>query len=113
MEIDPAKARDWASIDQQIEDIVTNSNEPFSPETVSQARDLLAGLRVLCPLPEVAKGYWSTIRFMWADDRCEIEVHNRNLEFYRFHQGRTEILQWQHLPGEPIPAALLSELPRI
>jgi hypothetical protein len=55
----------WAAIKAEIAQIVADSDEPFSSETLAQVSDFLTFIRGRCPIPEVGKGYWSTIRFTW------------------------------------------------
>jgi hypothetical protein len=104
----------WAAIEAEIAQIVAASDEPFSPETLAQVSDFLKFIRGCCPVPEVGKGYWSTVRFMW--DRNwpgpdEVEVFGDHIEIYRFFDRRSEIRHVDHIPGQPFPPDFLTSRP--
>jgi hypothetical protein len=105
---------DWPAVEAEIERIISaETQEPFTPETIAQARDFLQAVRDRCPLPNVlCKGYWSTIIFSWSG-RLDIEIFADRVETYRFHPGRTDIRHFAHAPGEPFPPELMNELPAI
>jgi hypothetical protein len=105
---------DWSDVEAEIKRIIASSREPFDPDTIAQVADLMSFMRPRCPVPEVAKGYWSTIRFMWDNAMpgpLEIEVFGDRLEVYRFFNGRTDIQHVAHVPGAPFSAELAAELP--
>jgi hypothetical protein len=101
---------DWASIESKIVRLAAESKEPFAPETIIQAKELLRLICAKCAVPNIAKGYWSTVRFLW--DGFEIEVFADHLEFYRFPEGGVDIQYVYRVPGEPFPADLVSKLPQ-
>ncbi len=104
----------WAIIEAEIARIVAESDEPFSPETLAQVSDFLTWLRGRCPIPQVGKGYWSTIRFIWERRWLgpdEIEIFGDRIEIYRFFDQRIEIQHVDHIPGQPFPPELLTATP--
>lgn len=104
---------DWIALENEIKRVSAESEEPFAPETVANAKDLLSFLKsldTLCPVPSVGKGYWKTFSFWWEDEKLEIEVHPDRLELYRFFDLWTEILDIPHTPGTPFPSDLDSKL---
>jgi len=103
---------DWQAFEAEMGRIISAETEkPFTPETIAQARDFLAAVRDRCPIPEVGKGYWSTIIFDWG--LLQIEIFGDRLELYRFFDRRTEIRHVSHRLGEPFPPELMSELPTL
>ena len=99
----------WDGVQSEINRIVSEATEPFDAETLGNVRDLMVVLRERCPTPDaVDKGYWSTIRFFWAD--FEIEVFGDHLEGYRFHDQSTDIWHDDHMPGEAFSQRVLTEL---
>jgi hypothetical protein len=101
---------DWASIESEIIRVAAESKEPFAPETVVQAKELLKFICAKCAVPNIAKGYLSTVRFLW--NGFEIEVFDDHLELYRFPDGSVDIQYVYRVPSEPFPADLLAMLPR-
>ena len=66
---------DWQAFEAEMGRIISAETEkPFTPETIAQARDFLAAVRDRCPIPEVGKGYWSTIIFDWACFKSRFSV---------------------------------------
>jgi hypothetical protein len=91
--------------------------EAFAPETIQNAKDFVAFAEHSYIAPDaVGKGYWPTVRLSWSGVRSasiEIEVHSDHYEFYRFFDGRTDIMEFSRTPPDPIPqalAALLNEI---
>jgi hypothetical protein len=104
---------DWAAVEAEIDRIVSRSVEqPFNESTVANVGEFVSFARDNCPVPEVGKGYWSTIRFSWqTTPRLEVEVHGDRFEFYRFYDGRTDIREVKHTPGTPLPQEVAADLP--
>jgi hypothetical protein len=105
---------DWSVVEAAITRIIEDAGGAFSAETVAQIREFVQLARGRCPVPEVGKGYWATMRFMWpetADGPLEIEIFQDHLEVYRFHDQRTEIRHVAHTLGEPFTSELTSQLP--
>jgi hypothetical protein len=105
----------WMAIEAEIARIVADSAEPFSSETLAQVSDFLMFIRGRYPIPEVGKGYWSTIRFTWDTNWLgpdEVEVFDDHIEIYRFFDQRTDIRHIDHIPGQPFPPQLLTAQPR-
>ena len=104
---------DWAAIEAEIDRIIERSGA-FESETIAQVRDFLRLIRGRCPVPKVAKGYWSTISFYWDETvggPIEVEVFADRLEVYRFFDQRTDIRHTAHAPGEAFPSEFVSGLP--
>src|SRR5882724_9949859 len=105
---------DWMTVDIEIDRIVMGSLEkPFSPSAVANVREFVNFVRENCPVPRIAKGYWSTICFGWeTTPPLEIEVFGDRFEVYRFYDGRSDIKAVAHTPGSPFPPELAADLPR-
>lgn len=104
-------ANDWTSVEAAVGRIVSESAKPFAPETVSQIGDFLKYIRGRTAVPEVAKGYWSTLRIIW--DKLEIEIRDDGLEVYKLQpDGKIDIRYVHHVVGEPFSADLEVELPK-
>lgn len=94
--------------------IALETLRPFTPETIEQVAALLQIMRDCCPIPDVDKGYWSTISFHWHETSrgpTEIEVFGDRIEFYRYRDQHTEMEEYAQKPGEQFSEAILSELP--
>ena len=81
---------EWDAVEAEVARIIAESPKPFTVETVAQIDDFLKYLRGRTIVPEVAKGYWSTLRVMWDHTSLgplEIEVHGGHLEIYRFREN--------------------------
>ncbi len=104
--------KDWLALDAEVKRIIAESKEPFSQETIAQTEDFLELMRYRCPVPEVAKGYWSTFCIFWGK-QLQFEVFEDRIEMYRFYEGRTDIRHVYHVPGEPFPLDLVAELPSL
>jgi hypothetical protein len=101
---------DWPGVETEIDRIITDSNNGFTADTIAQVNDVVELLRNRLPVPDVAKGYWSTISLCWQGESLEIEVFGDRVEVYRFYVGRTDIKTFAHKAGEAFPAELLREL---
>jgi hypothetical protein len=100
---------DWDRVKVEVERVIAGASDPFDPDTVSNAHDLLMVCRNGCPVPtSVAKGYWATISFSWSN--FEIEVFEARLEVYRFFDKKTDIWYEEHRPGETFTPRFLAEL---
>ena len=108
---------DWDGVETEINRIIAESPEPFTPETIANVRDLIGLVRDRCPIPGVAKGYWSTVQVGWEpwpsgpSHGLEIEVFDDRFEVYRFYDQRTDIWDEPHVGGEAFSPAFLAELP--
>ncbi|MDP1965878.1 MAG: hypothetical protein Q8K93_27185 [Reyranella sp.] len=107
MELSP----NWTAVETEVARIIAESPKPFTAETVSQIDDFLKYIRGRTTVPEVAKGYWSTLRVMWGKT-LEIEVFGDRFEIYKFWDGGSDIRYILHVPGEPFSADLDAELPK-
>jgi hypothetical protein len=101
----------WAGLSSRIGQIVAASEEPFTTQTIENARDLLNLLKGRCPIPELEKGYWSTFSFFWPQLNFEIEVFGERLEVYRFYDRRTRIWEEPHAAGDKFSEKFIAELP--
>lgn len=100
---------EWDRVGVEVDQVVSGSPDPFNPNTVANARDLLMACRNKSPLPtEVAKGYWSTVCFCWVG--FEIEVFEDRLEVYHFFDQRSEIWYEEHRPGDEFTPRFIAEL---
>jgi hypothetical protein len=99
----------WDMVQAEVSRVVEASSENFALTTVANALDLIAACRDWATLPSnVAKGYWTTIGFSWAE--FEIEVFEDRLEVYRFRDQGTDIWYENHTPGQLFSARFLAEL---
>jgi hypothetical protein len=102
----------WSAVEAEVERIVMGSAEPFDQGTIENVRELIRYAREKCPVPEVGKGYWSTICFSWdTTPPLEVEVFVNRFEVYRFYDRRTDIREVKHTPGSPFPRDLAADLP--
>ena len=105
-----ASSIDWRRLEEKLEEIVTDSTVTFEPATVANAREFLGLVRDKCPVPEIAKGYWSTICFFWPG--LEFEVFSEHVENYRYPSaGCIDIEHHARHPGEPFSPDVISALP--
>lgn len=105
--------RDWDEARSEVDRIVAESPEPFDPNTVANARELILICQDRCPLPTwVAKGYWSTVSLSWP--KFEIEVFEDRLEVYHFNDDKsTDIWYEMHRPGGGFSEKFLGEMPKL
>jgi len=105
----------WSAAQAEIDRIIaTTTDDPFKPTTVANVRQFVSFARDHCPVPEIGKGYWSTIRFTWdVTPPLEIEVFGDSFEIYRFYDQRTDISEVKCSAGEALPLELTDNLPRI
>lgn len=100
----------WRQLEEKLEAIVTDSKVTFEPATVANAREFLGLVRDKCPVPEIAKGYWSTICFYWSG--LEFEVFSEHVEIYRYpSDGSIDIEHHAHNPGQPFSPDVIAALP--
>jgi hypothetical protein len=104
---------DWLHVEQEIGRLIAETvDEPFGQNTIANARQLVDFARDRCLVPEVGKGHWSTFRFTWdVTPPIEVEVFGDRFEFYRFFDGRTDILEIKHVTGAALPKELVIALP--
>src|ERR1035441_4536702 len=89
----------WDSVEVEVDRVIAESADPFDPDTIANAHDLLMVGRNGCPVPtSAAKGYWATVSFSWSN--FEIEVFEDRLEVYHFFDKKTDIWYEEHRPGE-------------
>lgn len=103
----------WTAVEAEIARIIEGSaEEPFDQNTIANIGEFVRFAREDCIVPEIAKGYWSTICFSWERPPLEIEVFGDRFEVYRFYDRRTDIREIRHTPGSPFPQELAADLPR-
>ncbi len=103
--------KDWEEVATAAESVFSTSDEPFSRETIENARDVLAGCRCTSLLPNgVEKGYWSTLCLIW--DKFELEIFEDRVEVYHFDQPQLQVWYEQHTPGQEFSSRFLGELPK-
>jgi hypothetical protein len=109
--------KNWNEVLSEMQRIVAESADNFAPETIQNVKDLIAFASDHCIVSdEITQGYWPTICLGWsttAPAPIEIEVHKERYEFYRFFDGRTDIEDFNHKPGEPIPDGLIVHLSQV
>lgn len=100
----------WQDVESAANRVAVQSPDSFSPETTQNVHDLFNVIPCSCPLPiEVTKGYWSTVRIIWA--AAEIEIFDDRYELYRFGRDKMAIEYFQRPPGTDVPLALIDRLP--
>ena len=108
---------EWERVGRQRAEAIAGRPSEYDAVTIRNLDDLLALVRSAGgPAPQVGPGYWPTFSVGWENapeaENLEIEVFGDRYEVYRFHDGRTDIGHYERAPGEPIPEAVVSELPR-
>lgn len=102
---------DWPAVRPKVEQIVHESEEPFAPETIANALDVIHTCTGSCLLPtHVEQGYWPTISFGW--DAFELEVFQDRIEVYHFRESGMEVWYEYHQPGSPFSQKFLDQLPK-
>jgi hypothetical protein len=76
-------------------------SDPFSPEIVRQAEDIVSALSGDWPHPSIGRGYWKTIIFNWGGT-AQLEIFPDRIEVYRFN-GEIDVRDFNHKPGQPLP----------
>lgn len=108
-----SEMNNWTDVEAEIARIIgDNAEEPFEQSTIANVSEFVTFAREHCPVPEVGKGYWSTIRFSWNTPPLEVEVFGDRFEVYRFYDRRTDIREVKHAPGSPFPQEVVVDLPR-
>jgi hypothetical protein len=107
-------SRSWKEVERGIRALVASSSQVFESQTIANAENFIAFAADRLPVPsDVGEGAWPTVRLSWEGANpapLEIEIHAHAYEFYRFFQGRTEIEEFDHDPGDPIPQRLVELL---
>ena len=100
---------EWRRLGEELDAIVSSSRETFDPSTIANARDLLKAMQYGSSLPEIAKGYWSSFRFIWGST-LEIEVFAGHVEVYRFKDLHTDIQHYPHSSGSSFSPEVIEAL---
>jgi hypothetical protein len=104
---------DWDGVALAAESVFSTSAEPFSRETIENARDLLATCRCSSPVPDdVGRGYWSTLCLFWGEFKFELEVCSDHVEVYHLEKPQLQVWYEQHTPGQEFSSRFLAELPK-
>lgn len=99
----------WEALNTQLTSVL--SQAAFDPCTIANTHDLVTICRVRRAMPSsVDKGYWDTVSLSWPN--WEIEVFPDRFELYHFHDKGTDIMEFAHRPGDPVPEELADQLPR-
>ena len=107
---------EWTAFETEIDRIIAENAATFTSATISQVRNFVPIIRSRCSVPGVAKGYWGrSLRVFWTTvvPSLEIEIFGDRFEIYRFRDRHTDIRHIEHVPGEPLPAGLIAELPTL
>ena len=101
----------WQEVEAEIARIVQHQSDsdPFSPETVRQAEDIVSALSSDWPHPSVGRGYWKTIIFNWGKT-VQLEIFSDRVEVYRFGDTGMEVRSFAHKVGEPLSQEFLSAI---
>jgi len=110
MHTNPPSLPDYDSVAKEVERFAAEyRDEPVTEATLANVNDLLAVCRATVRPPDlVARGYEPTICIAWGN--LEVEVFADRVEVYRFFEGRTDIWDEEHQPGDAFSNRLMAEL---
>lgn len=104
----------WGNVWPEIERLVAEHNEEFTPQTLGNVRDFIAFVRERYAVADdFGPGYRAAVRLCWSNAKpapVEIEVFEDHYEFYQFFEGRTDIQHFSHSGGDVIPRQLIDVL---
>ena len=83
----------WADVELAVHELAVAKSD-IQQDTITNALLFVRFASGRYPVPnEVRLGYWPTIRLCWnsPDSTCEIEVNEREYEFYRFSDAASQI----------------------
>ena len=108
--------KEWQALITEMESIIVESDEPFDPDTILNARDFMVFANKSLQLPlGLNRGYWPTICIYWSTPQppnIMVEVHEDHYEYYGSYDGRTDIRHYDHSPDEPMPEEFAALLPQ-
>ncbi len=108
--MEPAHPLDWNTVEAQLANLIAEAS--LDQRTIHNTRDLLSRCREQCAPPsDVGKGYWEPVSLSWP--KWEVEVFPDRFELYHFKEKTTDISEYPREAGEPIPQALIEQLPRL
>jgi hypothetical protein len=95
-------------VEAEIKRLAHAGERDFSTETVRNAEEFVAFASTrFVPPSLIQPGYWPTFSVSWnVQPSIEVEIFGASFEFYRFFDGRTDIEEIMHRPGEPFPQRL-------
>lgn len=98
----------WNEVSEAVHQLHRSKEREFSPETIRNAEDFIAHARVrLAPPEHIGPGYWPTLQLGWdCSPPISVEIFDDSYEIYRIHEGRTDIFEFAHGPGQPFPEKL-------
>lgn len=83
----------WADVELAVHALVVAKSD-IQQDTIKNTLLFMRFAAVRYPVPDdVRFGYWPTIRLCWSsgDSTCEIEINEREYEFYRFSDAASQI----------------------
>jgi hypothetical protein len=114
---------EWVRVQANIDRIIEGAAEPFHPDTIKNARDLIDLLWGRFAVPEIVEGYWNTICLDWQttdDGPLRIEVFSDRMEVYHLEPA-FDVWCELHRPGQffsprfittvPSPIAIYADIP--
>lgn len=98
----------WNEVAEAVQQLFWSKEREFSPETIRNAEDFILHARVcLAPPEHIGPGYWPTLQLGWdRSPAISVEIFDGSYEFYRIHDGKTDIFEFAHAPSEPFPEKL-------
>ena len=99
---------DWTEIVEAVGLLLSSQEREFSPQTIRNAEDFIEHTSArLAPPGHVGPGYWPTVLLGWdGSPQISVEVFDDTYELYRIYEGRTDIFEFAHEPGQPFPEKL-------
>lgn len=89
----PKAFASWADVELAVHELVAAKSD-IQRDTFENTCVLIRFASDRYPVPDkVCLGYWPTIRLCWSstESTCEIEVNERQYEFYRFSDAASQI----------------------
>ncbi|WP_378949588.1 hypothetical protein [Mesorhizobium sp. ANAO-SY3R2] len=98
----------WNDVAEAIQQLVRSQERDFSPDTIRNAEDFIMHARErLMPPDHIVPGYWATFELGWdCSPAISVEIFDDRYEFYRMREGKTDIFEFAHRPGEPFSGNL-------
>jgi hypothetical protein len=99
----------WTEIEAETERLFDKHSEVFAPQTIANTRVFVTFAAGRYKVPdEVVKGKWLTISMSWVLQpySVEVEIHERQFEFYTFRDRKTDISEVPRSTDNVFPDAL-------
>lgn len=105
------KPSSWAEVEAAIRQMLVERDPDINNRTVELALCFigLASKSLTAP-GDVGRGYAPTISFSWQNPPIEFEVHESEIEFYRFFDHQTEISTYPISPENLMPDDLVLKI---